>query len=147
MSGREYPTRPIPAVGVVIIRGEQVLLIRRGKPPNQGGWSLPGGGIEVGETTRDAARRELREELGIEVELRGIVEATDVIQRDGEGRVQYHYVIVDFLGVHPRGEIIPGDDVLDARWAPAGELDLFDLPEFTRKVIRQAYAIAEKESY
>lgn len=118
------------------------MLTQRGNPPKRGVWSVPGGGIEVGETTQAAARREIKEELGIEIELRGVVDVVDIILRDENERVQFHYIVVDYLGVNPRGEVTPASDVLDARWARADELDAFDVPELTQKVIRKAFAMA-----
>lgn len=142
MASREYPEHPIPAVGVVIISDGRALLTRRGNPPRRGAWSLPGGGIEVGETAEAAAHRELEEELGIEVELGGIIDVADIITHDDAGRVQYHFVIVDFLGLSPRGQVHSASDVLEARWVSETELASFDLPEITVKVIRKAFAMA-----
>jgi ADP-ribose pyrophosphatase YjhB (NUDIX family) len=135
---REYPARPIAAVGAIVRKGDAILLIRRGKPPGRGDWVIPGGAVEIGETWRDAARREVREECGIEVELGAIVEAVDMITRDDAGRVQYHYAIVDFAATYRGGELRAASDALDARWVPRKELASFPLPEKTRAVIEKA---------
>src|SRR5689334_9648516 len=92
---REYPQRPVVAVGGVIIANQQALLIRRAKEPRKGEWSIPGGAVETGETLRDALRREIREETGLAVRVGEILEVFDRILPDAQGRVQYHYVLVD----------------------------------------------------
>jgi len=100
-SSREYPKFPIPGVGAVVLRvaegRSEVLLIRRGSEPMAGGWSLPGGAIEVGESVREACVRETLEETGLTVQPLADVEIIDIIYRDAVGRVQYHYVVVDIL--------------------------------------------------
>lgn len=120
-SSREYPERPIPGVGAVVLRttegGAEVLLVRRGTEPMAGSWTLPGGGIEVGETITEACARELLEETGLSVEPLGEVETFDIIHRDAEGRVQYHYVIVDLLCRVAGGEIRAGSDATEVVWA------------------------------
>ncbi|MFP5232534.1 MAG: NUDIX hydrolase [Acidobacteriota bacterium] len=122
---REYPERPIAGVGSVVLRRvegrRQVLLVRRGSEPMAGCWSLPGGAIELGETAREGCIRETLEETGLRVEPIAAVETFDIIHRDPEGRVQYHYLIVDFLcrlrcegsEAEPR----PGSDASGAVWA------------------------------
>src|ERR1700757_1735689 len=94
---REYPEAPLVGVGAVIIQENQVLLIQRGQEPLKGEWSLPGGALELGETLQQGIRREVLEETGLVVEPVAVVEVLDRISRDAEGRVQYHYVLVDFL--------------------------------------------------
>lgn len=138
MEGREYPTRPIAGVGVVVRKGNQVLLIRRGKPPRQGEWGIPGGALELGETWRQAAVREVREECGIEIMLGDVVDVVDIVVRDGDERVQYHYAIVDFAAEYLSGDLHAASDVLDARWVALDELSKYALPSMTRRVIRQA---------
>lgn len=135
---REYPSHPIPGVGVVVRKGDCVLLIQRGNPPRQGDWGLPGGVLEIGETWRDAAVREVREECGIEIVLGEIIDVVDIIVRDDAERAQYHYAIVDFVADYASGELRAASDVLDARWALPDELLKFELPPMTRKVIRKA---------
>lgn len=97
---------PVPAVGVVCLRGDDVLLIRRGTPPRQGEWSLPGGRIEPGERSIDAALRELREESGVEAEILGLVDVVDGLFPD----IGRHYVLIDYVAVWTGGEPIAGDD-------------------------------------
>jgi len=133
---REYPEAPIVGVGAVILHEGRVLLIQRGQPPLKGGWSLPGGALELGETLEEGIRREVLEETGLVVETISIVEAFDRIVRDAEGRVQYHYVLVDFLCRVTGGSLACASDAAAARWATPDELD--DIPDFTRQVIHKA---------
>lgn len=138
MGLREYPTFPIPGVGVVCFRDESVLLVRRGKEPRRGEWSIPGGAIEMGETTREAAIREFGEECGGAIELGGLIEVLDLIERDEQGRVKYHYVLIDYWAEWLGGELRADDDAMDARWVPTLELDSYGLPAWTRAVIEKA---------
>lgn len=139
-TSREYPTRPIPGVGVVVRKGDAALVIQRGNPPRRGGWSIPGGAVELGETLRAAAAREVREECGIEIALGDVIDTWEIIQRDDAGRVQYHYVLVDFVADYASGDLRAASDVLDARWLSLSELSAFPLPDKTRAVIRKAFA-------
>ncbi|HTW46880.1 MAG TPA: NUDIX hydrolase [Acidobacteriaceae bacterium] len=144
---REYPDAPIAGVGAVIVvrdaaRGPRVLLIRRAQEPLKGEWSLPGGAVELGETLEEAVRREALEETGLAVEVVDTVKAFDRISRDAEGRVRYHYVLVDFLcrvtgGVDCEQAIACATDALEARWAGPGELD--GLTSLTVEVIQMAW--------
>jgi 8-oxo-dGTP diphosphatase len=139
---REYPAHPIPGVGVVAFRDDAVLLIRRGKEPRRGEWSIPGGAVEVGERVREAALREFREECGGgEIELRDLVEVVDIFARDADARIRYHYIVVDFWALWREGEIRAGSDVLDARWVSQGDLDEYGLPTWTRAVVDKAYLL------
>lgn len=135
---RSYPSRPICGVGVVAFRDDQVVLIRRGKEPRLGEWSIPGGAVELGEGVRDAARREFKEECGGEIRLRDIVDAVDIIRRDDQDRVAYHYMVVDFSADWEAGVLSPASDVIDARWVSVQELDAYSLPLWTREVIEKA---------
>jgi len=128
------PAPPVPAVGVVCVRGGVVLLIRRGRPPRRGEWSLPGGRIESGERTVDAALRELREETGVEAEIVGLVDVVDGVFPEANR----HYVLIDFAARWIAGEPVAGDDALDARFFHIeAALALVDWSE-TRRVIRLA---------
>ena len=125
---------PAPCVGVVCLRGEEVLLIRRGKPPRQGEWSLPGGRIEPGERATEAALRELREETGVEAEIAGLVDVVDGVFPEA-GR---HYVLIDYAVRWLSGEPVAGDDAAEARFVPLADAErLVDWSE-TRRIIRLA---------
>jgi ADP-ribose pyrophosphatase YjhB (NUDIX family) len=136
---REYPTRPVLGVGIVVWHGERVLLVQRARPPRQGQWSLPGGAQQLGETVADAARRELLEEAGIAVDLGGIIATIDLIERTADGRVRYHYTLIDFVAEAPEPDVRPGDDAADARWFTLDELDALGLWSETLRVIRLAH--------
>lgn len=131
---REYPPRPIVGVGVAVLRGDALLLVRRGNPPNRGAWSIPGGGQELGETVEQAGRRELREETGLEVGELLFAAHVDSIHHDPEGRVQFHYTILDFAARWIGGEAQPGGDVTEIAWATPDQFDAFDLWSEARRV-------------
>jgi ADP-ribose pyrophosphatase YjhB (NUDIX family) len=127
---REYPPNPIVGIGVCLLRphnGGEVLLARRGRPPGLGSWSLPGGAQELGETAEAAARRELGEETGLTAGELTLVANVDSIHRDADGRVRYHYTILDFAGLAEGGTLSPGDDVAEVRWAPLSDLGPYAL--------------------
>ena len=124
---REYPARPIVGIGVAVLRAEAVLLVRRGNPPNAGAWSLPGGGQELGETAEAAARRELREETGLEVGDLVLAATVDSIHHDADGRVRYHYTIIDFAARWHAGNPMAGGDATAVAWAAFGELAAYGL--------------------
>lgn len=137
---REYPSAPIVGVGAIVFRGDGVLLVRRGREPLKGEWSLPGGRLELGESLRDGAAREVLEETGLLVTPRVHVETLDRVVRDEDGRVRYHYVLVDFLCDMVGGELSCGDDACDAAWVPIEELrsGAWGVAEFTLAVIEKA---------
>ncbi len=137
---REYPARPICGVGAVVWRDDAVLLIQRGHPPRRGEWNLPGGAVQVGETLREAAAREVREECGIAIRLGEMIDAVDLVHYDEQGRVQYHYVVIDFAAAYVSGVTRAASDVLDARWVTRDELALFAVPDLTRQVIAKSRA-------
>jgi mutator protein MutT len=133
------PERPQVAVGVVVIANDQVLLIRRGHAPRAGQWSIPGGRQELGETLAQAACREVREETGLDVRLTGLLDVVDGIFRSPDGAVESHYTLVDFAAVPVSGELIAGDDALDACWVSRADLINFDLWSETRRMIDLAF--------
>src|SRR5208282_362576 len=139
---REYPERPLVGVGGVVIQDGRALLIRRGGPPLQGEWSIPGGTLELGESIADGIRRELLEETGVEVRVGELIEVFDRIFPDVSGRIQYHFVIVDYLCEVVRGEARAGSDVTDIAWAREEELPRYSLSAAANRVIRRAFALA-----
>ncbi len=138
MTTRSFPERPIVGVGAVIVDRGRVLLVRRANPPLQGEWSLPGGAVEAGETLVAAVQREVLEETGLIVDVGAAVEILDRIHTDGEGRVEYHYVMIDYACTVAGGHLRAQSDAADARWALPSELHAFALAEPTRAVIEKA---------
>ncbi len=131
----DYPNRPLVGVGVVAVKDGRVLLIRRAKPPREGRWSLPGGRQRLGETVREAARRELREETGIEAAVTALLDVVDSITRDEEDAIAYHYTLVDFLAEWRDGTVRAGGDAAEAVWADPGDLAPYDLWDETLRLI------------
>ena len=119
---RQYPVRPIVGVGAVILDGARVLLVRRAHEPLKGEWSLPGGAVELGETLEAALAREVVEETGLDVVVGPVVEVLDRVQRAPDGRVEYHFVIVDYLCTVRAGVVAHGSDASDVRWVSVSEL-------------------------
>jgi ADP-ribose pyrophosphatase YjhB (NUDIX family) len=135
VSDREYPARPIVGIGIVVIKDDLVLLCRRGKPPNVGSWTLPGGAQEIGETCEAAARRELAEETGLTVGPLHFAAYVDTMSRDDDGRVRYHYTILDFCAQWAAGEPVAGSDVSEVAWARLDDLEAFSLWSEAHRVI------------
>jgi len=137
---REYPERPVIGVGAVILDSDRVLLVQRGHEPLKGEWSLPGGALELGETLEEGIRREVLEETGLVIDPVAVVEVFDRIYRDSAGRVQYHYVLVDYLCRVIAGALACATDATDARWATLDQLG--PIAPFTGQVIRKAFRMA-----
>ncbi|MDG2521077.1 NUDIX hydrolase [Caulobacter segnis] len=131
---------PVSTAGVVCFRGDDVLLIKRGKPPRLGQWSIPGGRIEWGEAAIAAARRELMEETGVEAEILALVDVVDGVFVGDDGEVQRHYVMIDYAARWTSGEPVAGDDAADARFVPMSEVDAVVEWQETRRVIHEAWA-------
>ena len=137
---REYPARPIVGIGTVVLRPDSVLLVRRGRPPSLGSWSIPGGAQELGETAEAAARRELAEETGLEVGPLHLLTNVDSIHRDDAGRMQYHYTILDFAAAWVAGDPIASSDVSDAAFFSFDALGPLALWSEAHRVIALARA-------
>lgn len=142
MSSREYPDRPFVGVGAVIVQGEDVVLIKRRFDPLAGQWSLPGGAVDVGETLTDCVAREILEETGLVVEVGPIVEVFDRIVRDDDGRVRFHYVLVDYLCRPIGGTLAAGSDVADAVFVHPSNLSRFAPADPATAVIDRALALS-----
>jgi ADP-ribose pyrophosphatase YjhB (NUDIX family) len=137
---REYPESPMVGVGAVIVEKNRVLLIRRGTAPLLGEWSLPGGVLECGETLREAVVREAREETGLVVETDEMLGVYERLIRDDEGRLRYHYVLIDFL-CHPvGGDLNAGSDAADVRWFTRDELPALNLAFDANDVVLKGLA-------
>jgi ADP-ribose pyrophosphatase len=134
---REYPGGPVASVHVIAWLEGSVLLIRRGHPPGMGRWSLPGGAVRLGETLREAAERERREECGVEIEVGEPIDVIDNIVYDEQGRVQFHYVVIYLSVKRIAGEIRAGSDALEARWTTREELPLIDMHPLAREVVHR----------
>lgn len=137
---RQYPSAPMVGVGVITVNEEKkVLLVKRGNEPSKGLWSVPGGMVELGERVREAGIREVKEECNIDVEPEEVISVVDIILKDQNNGVKYHYVLIEYLAKYLGGEVQAQSDVLEAGWFARAELDDLDLPEVTRKVIEKAY--------
>jgi 8-oxo-dGTP diphosphatase len=152
-SWREYPERPIVGVGGVVIEDGRVLLIRRGSEPLKGEWSIPGGTLELGETLREGAARELKEETGLEVSVLEMIELFERINfgrgadeawttMEERRRPRFHFVIVDYLCQRISGEAVAGGDVTHVEWAREDALEKFSLTPTATRVIRKAFSLA-----
>ncbi len=148
MSSRAYPDRPFVGVGAVIVdEAARVLLVKRRFEPLAGQWSLPGGAVDVGETLEACVIREMREETGLDVEVGRVIEVFDRIMRDAEGRVQYHYVLVDYVCRPVGGTASAASDVAEVAWADAGALSEFRLTDKAVAVIAQGMALAAEAGW
>jgi ADP-ribose pyrophosphatase YjhB (NUDIX family) len=141
---REYPESPIVGVGGVIFDGASVLLAKRGQEPAKGTWSLPGGAVELGEKLIEALKREIREEIGIEIQVGGLVRVLDRILRDEEKRIRYHYVIVDYWGWKVSGEPKPDSDTSDICFVPLEEIQRKDIHREVLETILMAAKLREE---
>lgn len=134
-SRRDYPERPLVGVGALICRGEEVLLIRRATPPSVGKWSIPGGLVELGESIWDACRREVLEETGLEVDLTGILDINEMVERDESGLVLYHYVLIGFEAPFTNGEVCINRESTDWAWIRTSDLDSMEITKTARRLI------------
>jgi 8-oxo-dGTP diphosphatase len=143
---REFPSAPLVGVGAIVIENSRVLLVKRAHPPLQAQWSIPGGVLEVGELVREAAIREAREETGLIVEPGELLGVYDRVLRNAEQRVQYHYVLVDFLCRRVGGELEAASDAAEVRWFTSLELPALNLADDTLDVIQKGFAKLRADS-
>ena len=136
---REYPDSPLIGAGAIIVADGRVLLVKRGRPPLAGEWSIPGGVLELGETVREAAVREAREETCLTVEPTELLGVYDRILRDDAGRILYHFVLIDFLCRPVAGKAQAADDADEVRWFTPAEAGELGLAEDTAEVIQLGF--------
>ncbi len=134
---RQYPTLPRVAAGAAVIKNGKILLVKRGQPPAEDFWSIPGGAVKLGEELERAAEREIQEETGITIKARKPIRPFNVIIKDSEGKIKYHYVILDFVGEYIEGELSPGDDVSDARWFTPEEIKKIRVTMTTVRLLKE----------
>ena len=142
--GREYPSVPRVGVGAVVLDGGRVLLVRRGKAPSYGKWSLPGGMVELGETTREAVQREIEEECGLKIRVGEVAGVLNRVVRDSEGRIRYHWVLVDYVAFPESGILCAASDADEACWVEVSEVERLDTTDGLLDMIRRAQALAER---
>jgi len=138
-----YPNRPRVAVGAIVFKDDKVLLVRRGRAPAKGMWAIPGGSMELGETLQAAAEREIYEETGILIRAKEPVFTFDVIERDGDGRIRYHYVIVDMIADYVGGALRSGDDAVEARWVSAQALNRLKVSSRTLQLLKERFGFGQ----
>lgn len=146
MSRREYPDRPIVGIGAVVVHEGRVLLVRRGAAPSRGLWAVPGGSLELGETLQQGAEREILEETGVTIRARDPIYAFDFFERDGDGRIRFHFVIVDLAADYIRGNAKGADDALEARWLAPEDLEGLPVSKNTLKLLRAVGFIKNRDT-
>ena len=140
----EYPAQPRAAVGAIVIKDEKVLLVKRGQPPSEGLWAIPGGSVKLGETLQKAAEREIREETGIIIRAKEPVFIFDAIEKDEKGHIRFHYVITDLKADYIEGEPRGRSDAVDARWVSPNELSQLNVNRTTRQLLKKKFDFGTK---
>ncbi len=135
---RIYPQHPRLGVGVVIFKDELVLLIKRGKEPNKGIWTVPGGLVQIGESVEQAAHREILEECNITINLAGLIDYFEFVEKDDEQKIKYHYVVLDFAAEYVSGNLLALTDAEDAKWVNPDQLENWEITEKTLMLINKA---------
>ena len=135
----DYPDRPRVAVGAIVFKEGEILLVQRAQPPSQNIWAIPGGSVEIGESLQEAAEREILEETGVTIRAGEPIFTFDYIERDDAGRVRFHYVIVDVSAAYISGEPCAGDDATDARWVSSQALARLEVSPMTRRLLNDEY--------
>jgi len=145
---RLYPDQPIVGIGVVLVHNGKLVLIKRGNDPGRGKWSIPGGLVELGEQIESAVIREANEETCLTVKNPQIVDVVDNVERDAEGKVKYHYVIVDYLVEVVCGDIAAASDAEELRWVPFDEVESYVLTSsFRQFFVRNKEKLSKANSY
>ena len=139
-AAREYPDAPRVGVGAVVLDGGRVLLARRGRPPGQGKWSIPGGLVHLGERIEDALVREIEEESGLHVRVLGLCGVIDRVVREGDA-VRYHYVIIDYVAESVGGQLQAGSDAAEVCWVAVDDLGQYDITDGLADMVQRARAI------
>jgi 8-oxo-dGTP diphosphatase len=145
MGKREYPEYPRVGVGAIVIKDECVLLVKRAALPNKNLWAIPGGMLELGETLQEGAEREILEETGIRIKAGKPVYTFDLVERDGQGKVFFHFVVVDMEAIYLEGEIHAASDALDVRWVTPQECCILSLSNQTLKILRAIAFIPDRQ--
>ena len=136
---RKYPDRPWVGIGIVVHKDDQVLLIKRGKEPNLGLWSLPGGAQTLGETVKEAAFREVLEETNVHTINHQLIDVVDSIHKDTSDKITYHYTLIEISCEYDNGNIIAQDDAADAQWVHVSDINNFGLQDETLRIIDMSY--------
>jgi ADP-ribose pyrophosphatase YjhB (NUDIX family) len=139
MTKRDYPEAPLVGVGAVIVQDGKILLIKRAFDPGAGKWSIPGGLVEIGEKLSEACEREAEEETGISIEVLELINAFDMIDRDENGKIKYHYVLVDFLAKPVGGEEKANSEVTEIKWVTHREAKAMDLTRTARRALDELF--------
>lgn len=134
---KEYPKQPIVGVGAIIIHDGKMLIVKRGSDPGKGKWSVPGGLVELGETVKEAVEREVLEECNLKVEASHLIDIVDNIIRDKNGRIKYHFIILDFFAKLRGGKLKPNSEVIEAKWVPIDEVEKYDLTNTFREFMKR----------
>jgi ADP-ribose pyrophosphatase len=135
----EYPEHPCVAVGAIVFKGKNVLLVRRGQAPSEDLWAIPGGKVKLGESLQQAAEREIKEETSVTIRAGEPVYTFDLVARDADDRIRFHYVIVDLVADYVAGDPRPGDDALEACWVSAPDLKKLNVAQKTIELLRQRF--------
>ncbi|MGQ9566166.1 MAG: NUDIX hydrolase [Candidatus Bathyarchaeales archaeon] len=134
---REYPTQPLVGIGAIILQDDKILMVKRASEPGKGKWSVPGGLVELGEKLEKTVIREVKEETNLDVTVVRLIDAVDNIVYDANGKLRFHFVILDFLTSLKGGNLQPSSDVVDTKWIRLDEAEDYDLTKTFREFIKR----------